>query len=226
MRLQGVCLVHRCRGRGVGNQTIWSLGWPPIVTSSPSPSVPRLRTRSPDASDADADAVPALVPCPALPALMCVCLCLSVCVSVSVCVCVPLWRRTEMRELGEPRPPVCAAVQRPSRSRPISNIQYPAYLISRCMVWSGSGLSLSSRRPRLAGPVYSLPGRSKDGDHACHPIERLRRASASRWRFREGSSRRPMVLDGGVPHFSSSSTPWLARKMTIYAAQLMTGVME
>lgn len=153
------------------------------------------------------------------PALMCVCVCVcvSVCVYVRVrarvyvCLCM---RRTEMRArrttTHDPRP-ACSAMQRPSLgggegsgwSRPISNIQH---LAVHGLVWSG----LSSGPPRLAGPVYSLRGRSKDGDHACHPIERLRRASALRWRFREGSSRRPMVLDGGVPS-SSSSTPWPAR---------------
>lgn len=142
-----------------------------------------------------------------------VCVCRCVYVRVCMCVCVYVcMRRTEMRArrttAHDPRS-ACSAMQRPSLgggegwSRPISNIQH---LAVHGLVWSG----LSSGPPRLAGPVYSLRGRSKDGDHACHPIERLRRASALRWRFREGSSRRPMVLDGGVPS-SSSSTPWPAR---------------
>lgn len=145
--------------------------------------------------------------------LSCVCVCMCVCTCACVCVCVYMcMRRTEMRArrttAHDPRS-ACSAMQRPSLgggegwSRPISNIQH---LAVHGLVWSG----LSSGPPRLAGPVYSLRGRSKDGDHACHPIERLRRASALRWRFREGSSRRPMVLDGGVPS-SSSSTPWPAR---------------
>lgn len=149
----------------------------------------------------------------------CVCVYVCVYVRVRVCMCVCVYvcmRRTEMRArrttTHDPRP-ACSAMQRPSLGggggeRVVSpNIQYPASRGAWSgLVWSG----LSSGPPRLAGPVYSLRGRSKDGDHACHPIERLRRASALRWRFREGSSRRPMVLDGGVPS-SSSSTPWPAR---------------
>lgn len=144
------------------------------------------------------------------------CVCVYVCVYVRVCMCVCVCvyeaHRDESSANHDPRPtssvfsnaaPVTGGGGGSGWSRPISNIQH---LAVHGLVWSG----LSSGPPRLAGPVYSLRGRSKDGDHACHPIERLRRASALRWRFREGSSRRPMVLDGGVPS-SSSSTPWPAR---------------
>lgn len=142
---------------------------------------------------------------------VCVCVCVRARVYVCVCVCVYEAHRDESSANHDPRPtssvfsnaaPVTGG-EGSGWSRPISNIQH---LAVHGLVWSG----LSSGPPRLAGPVYSLRGRSKDGDHACHPIERLRRASALRWRFREGSSRRPMVLDGGVPS-SSSSTPWPAR---------------
>lgn len=150
-----------------------------------------------------------------VPALMCVCVCVCVCACTCACVCVFVYEahRDESSANHDPRPTSSVF----SNAAPVTggreggvvspNIQYPASRGAWSgLVWSG----LSSGPPRLAGPVYSLRGRSKDGDHACHPIERLRRASALRWRFREGSSRRPMVLDGGVPS-SSSSTPWPAR---------------